>query len=258
MLDKVSLEQVNTDFDASVSMADFAFEFSYPLELTTGRFTALMKLSSGDVINTSSIRQTVREQVIRHSTESAQPKNKLNNLEWPAPWQGFEALVLEGKCSIDNIDHKQGSYIRIPDLANNHLIATSDCILYVKLNQFLPGDTGTRVIDTTAYDKWLPGPVDGIEIRPLHVFDTESIMLLRWQHAAEFRPKLNPRGEEILVINGLLQNRDHLYRQYSWIRNPIEDWRKWHGNTGTVAYYKSGHFPDDPARLNPPDPHANE
>ena len=77
------------------------------------------------------------------------------------------------------------------------------------------------------------------------MFDTESIMLLKWQHAAEFRPALNPRGEEILVVNGLLQNRDHLYRQYSWIRNPIEDWRKWHGNTGTLIYYKSGHFPSN-------------
>jgi len=140
-------------------------------------------------------------------------------------WQGLEILILEGSCD-----------------------AASDCILFIKFNQFLPGDKGDRCIDTRIADKWLPGPVDGIQIRPLHVFDTESIMLLKWQHAAEFKPGLNPRGEEIMVVNGLLQNRDQLYRQYSWIRKPVEDWCRWHGNTGTLIYYKNGHFPEDSDR----------
>ncbi len=254
MLCKSGLALVNEDFDASVSMADFAFEFIYPLELTNERLTTLMKLSSGDAFNTNSIRSTIHKQVLRVPADNlAQTQSQLTQwqpTQWqPTQWQGLEALVLEGECHIETNTYQQGSYIRIPDLDDKQLTAISDCILFVKLNQFLSGDTGTRAIDTRIADRWLPGPVDGIEIRPLHVFDTESIMLLRWQHAAEFRPNINPRGEEILVINGLLQNRDHLYRQYSWIRNPIEDWRKWHGNTGTVAYYKSGHFPDDPTRL---------
>ena len=231
------LELVNQDYNASVNMTEFAFDIIYPLELAPERLTALMKLPAAKVIHTNSLPTSQK-----FSGEKSAEK-------YPSHWRGIEALVLEGECSIDGDTHKQGCYIRIPDLENQQLTAVTDCILFIKLNQFLHGDTGVRAIDTKIPDKWLPGPVDGIEIRPLHVFDTESIMLLRWQHAAEFRPKLNPRGEEILVINGLLQNRDHLYRQYSWIRNPIEDWRKWHGNTGTLAYYKSGHFPDDPARL---------
>lgn len=232
-------ELINEDFNTSVSMTEFTFETVYPLELTPERFTGLMKLSKTEVFHTRSIYNNLQQQA--GSDELAiEPAYR--------QWRGFEVFVLEGTCSNAGKTYTQGSYFRIPEPEDNNLTAVNDCILFVKLNQFLDGDTGTRHIETRTPDEWLPGPVEGIEIRPLHVFDTESIMLLRWHHAAEFRPNLNPRGEEILVINGLLQNRDHLYRQYSWIRNPIEDWRKWHGNTGTLAYYKSGHFPDDPAR----------
>ena len=233
------LELVNENFNTSVSMTEFAFETVYPLELTPERFTGLIKLSKAEVFDT---RLMYRNLPHRAGTDTRTTTPDLSK------WRGIEVFVLEGACSNCDKTHTQGSYFRIPEPDDNSLTAVNDCILFIKLNQFLQGDTGNRRIETRAPEEWLPGPVDGIEIRPLHVFATESIMLLRWYHAAEFRPKLNPRGEEILVINGLLQNRDHLYRQYSWIRNPIEDWRKWHGNTGTLVYYKSGHFPDDPTR----------
>jgi len=247
------VDPVNQDFNASVSMTGFALENAYPLELTADRFTALMKLPAGATLSTSSIPDNFQNSVqvkainakaVKDNTKSEKSSNSLLLNKW----QGIEILILEGSCSVDACTYTQGDYIRIPMPEYQTLTAEIDCIFFIKYNQFLSGDTNIRTIDTRTPEKWLPGPVDGIEIRPLHVFDTESIMLLRWQHAAEFRPNLNPRGEEILVVNGLLQNRDHLYRQYSWIRNPIEDWRKWHGNTGTLIYYKSGHFPDDPIR----------
>lgn len=240
------LDFINDNFKESVNAIGLEAESIYPLELTADRFTALIKLSAAEVLHTKTLHQNLFKQIDKHNT-ATQPLSYENTFD---KWLGVEAFVLQGECRIDEETYNQGSYIRLPVLQQNCLTAKTDCILFIKLNQFLHGDTGIRTINTTTPGKWLPGPVDGIEIRPLHVFDTESIMLLRWQHAAEFRPKLNPRGEEILVISGLLQNRDHLYKQYSWIRNPIEDWRKWHGNTGTLIYYKSGHFPDDPTRVN--------
>ncbi len=235
---------VNEDFNASVSMTDYSLQALYPVEHTADRFTALGKLPVGETLGTRDIQQ----QPYKLEYQQANSVCQQSDIALPDLWRGLELLIIEGEIDLDKQRHGQGSYIRLPANQDGHLTATSDCVFFIKLNQFLKDDNGLRIIDTQAADKWLPGPVDGIEIRPLHVFDTESIMLLRWHHAAEFKPRLNPRGEEILVINGLLQTRDHLYRQYSWIRNPIEDWRKWHGNTGTLAYYKSGHFPDDPAR----------
>ena len=244
----VNTEPVNQDFTESVSLTGFALENAYPLELTADRFTALMQLPAGAALSTHSIPENFQNSVQIKANTTKVDKQKLRGKLVLNKWQGIEILILEGSCSVDACNYQQGDYIRLPEPEYQTLTAVIDCIFFIKYNQFLSGDTRIRTIETRAPDKWLPGPVDGIEIRPLHVFDTESIMLLRWQHAAEFRPNLNPRGEEILVVNGLLQNRDHLYRQYSWIRNPIEDWRKWHGNTGTLIYYKSGHFPDDPIR----------
>jgi len=213
-------DAINNNFHASVKMTEFETQSFYPLELMENRVTALMNLKPDD--NFEDIAE-----ITSHGND-------------------IELLLLKGQISCNGVVYDRGGYLRLPTTTDIRL--DTDCTLFIKYNQFLKGDDGERSIDTQLADKWLPGPVDGIEIRPLHVFDTESIMLLRWYHTAEFRPKLNPRGEEILVIDGLLQNRDHIYRPHNWIRNPIEDWRRWHGNSGTIIYYKSGHFPDDPIR----------
>ena len=158
------------------------------------------------------------------------------------PATGGEIFILSGNCRSGETLFSEGQYLRLPTAAT--LQSTSDdCLLFVKYHQFLSTDNGERIIDYTDSNKWLPGPAPGINIRPLHVFDTESIMLLRWKNADEFRPNLDPQGEEILVIRGLLQHRDNLYKPYSWIRNPVEEWRSWHGSSDTLIYYKSGHFP---------------
>ncbi len=154
---------------------------------------------------------------------------------------GLEILVIDGGCSDGHAEFLTGSYMRFPH--KRKISSDQGCILFVKYNQFQPGDDGERNIDTKDPQGWLPGPVEGISIRPLHVYNTESIMLLRWQRACEFRPKLDPQGEEILVVSGLLQNKNHLHKSFSWLRNPVEDWLDWHGGSNTLLYYKSGHFP---------------
>lgn len=153
----------------------------------------------------------------------------------------IEALVLTGACNNKQAVYERGSYLRFPVAVD--LQSKDGCLLFVKQNQFLDGDDGQRHISIFDEQNWMPGPTEDMLIKPLHVFGSESIMVLRWKHASEFRPNLNPNGEEILVLDGLLQNRDHLYRPLSWIRNPVPDWRDWHGSTDTYLYYKSGHFP---------------
>lgn len=225
---------INDDFSQSVSVTDFAMQRIFPLELTTTRFTALMKLPKHASLDSTQLVSDITEPL------------ELDKGFLTSKWHGLELFILEGHCEWNTEQLSGGGYLRIPPGTDYKISAITDGILLVRYNQFLTDDDGLRNIDTKIRDAWLPGPVDGTLIRPLHVFDTESIMLLWWKHAAEFRPNINPRGEEILVLNGLLQNREHLYRQFSWVRHPIEEWRKWHGNTGTLIYYKSGHFPVDP------------
>ena len=107
------LELVNQDYNASVNMTEFAFDIIYPLELAPERLTALMKLPAAKVIHTNSLPTSQK-----FSGEKSAEK-------YPSHWRGIEALVLEGECSIDGDTHKQGCYIRIPDLENQQLTAVT-------------------------------------------------------------------------------------------------------------------------------------
>lgn len=154
---------------------------------------------------------------------------------------GSEILVLQGDCYNDQQHFSHGHYLRFFD---SEMLTTRDgCVVFEKSSQYQEGDKSNRVIDTNAGHLWLPGPVDGITICPLHVFRSESIMLLRWHETCEFKPRLDPQGEEILVVAGRLLNGNSTFKPYTWLRNPIEEWRRWRGSAGTLLYYKSGHFP---------------
>jgi hypothetical protein len=192
--------EVNKDFTASVAhtIAPEKLTACTVLEHlhAPARRTVLYRLSAGESINTSDT--------------------------------GSEIVVLEGDCHSAKQHFGEGYYLRFSN--GEQLTTNRGCVLFEKSDQYLEGDSGNRVIDTHASHLWLPGPVDGISICPLHVFDSESIMLLKWEDTTEFKPRLDPQGEELLVINGLLKTGDSSFKPYSWIRNPV--------------YYKSGHFPN--------------
>jgi len=77
---------------------------------------------------------------------------------------------------------------------------------------------------------------------PLHMHNGANSMLVRWLAPVTFRPKLDPLGEEVLVINGTLADELGNYPAGSWIRNPVASWQAWGGLAGTVIYYKNGHL----------------
>ncbi len=210
---KYLMADVNNNFSVSVVVETDPQELQSRVLLESlrspRRITALHRLSSGETFTTSA--------------------------------NGSELLIVEGECHHDDQYLSSGHYLRIHQ--STTISTDSGCIMFEKTDQYLQGDTGKRIIDTTTPRQWLPGPVDGVTICPLHVYDSESIMLLKWNRACEFRPNLDPQGEELLVLSGLLQNRDQLYKPLTWLRNPVEDWHSWHGASDTLVYYKSGHFP---------------
>ncbi len=119
---------------------------------------------------------------------------------------------------------------------------TEGCLLYVSAGQLVNSDKEKRRIDTSDQSRWLPGPVDGTEVMPLHMHKGSNAMLIRWLEDASFKPRLDPLGEEVLVLEGELYDTDGRYEQHSWIRNPVSHWQNWHGKQGTLVYYKNGHF----------------
>jgi len=116
-------------------------------------------------------------------------------------------------------------------------------LLYLAAGQMLTSDSEQRRIDTHEDSRWLPGPTEGTEVLALHGHGTGNVMLIRWSEMASFKPGLDPMGEEVLVLKGMLRDVYGEYPAGSWIRNPVETWQSWGANAGTVVYYKNGHFP---------------
>ncbi len=181
----------------------------------------------------------------------------------------LEILVQHGELESSMGVYPAGLYLRLPLTGDHHLQAltfrcsdvpgngpfeppndmSDNCaLLYVAAGQMLTSDTEQRRIDTNDDSRWLPGPTEGTDVLPLHGHGTGNSMLIRWNRRVEIKPRLDPTGEEILVLSGTLQDALGQYPAGSWIRNPVEAWQNWGAVPGTVVYYKNGHFasPDDP------------
>ncbi len=155
-----------------------------------------------------------------------------------------EFLVLNGEVADIEGSYPAGTYVRNPD-SSTYAHSEFGCSLFVKLSQIHEDDQQTRIIDTHRENRWLPGPEEGTEIYPLHMWDAESMFLIRWGGPASVKPSINPHGEELFVIQGELKDRTGSYPQGSWIRNPAESWQSWQADSGTLIYYKHGHFPEN-------------
>jgi hypothetical protein len=165
-------------------------------------------------------------------------------------WQKLEALVLNQTLGIANVATTAGHYVRLPALEHPLSLRQSRAgwplaaDLYVALGggHFPKADEEPRSIDTHIEAGWLPGPAEGIEVLPLHGHGSVNAMLIRWTADTAFQPQLDPKGEEILVLDGTLADERGRYKAGTWIRNPEISWQHWSGVKDTVVFYKSGHF----------------
>ncbi len=161
--------------------------------------------------------------------------------------RGLELFVRRGSVTIDGERLGPGTYMRFPPESERvpSLVLDADTLLALSAGHILHSDTETRIIDTRADDEWLTGPVEGVEILPLHGHGTGNIMLVRWLATAAFHPNLDPAGEEVFVLAGELHDSAGTYGTDGWVRNPVPAWQSWAGTPGTLIWYKSGHFPSD-------------
>ena len=166
----------------------------------------------------------------------------------------LELLVQRGEIVSSVGAYPAGLYLRLPVNGEENLQALTLCctandeaaiepaLVYVAAGQMLTSDTEQRRIDTTDNSRWLPGPVEDTEVLPLHGHGSGNVMLIRWNQAVTFKPKLDPMGEEVLVLQGSLSDAAGHYPAGSWIRNPVTAWQSWSATQGTVVYYKNGHL----------------
>jgi len=144
----------------------------------------------------------------------------------------LEILIQQGSLSSPTAEYANHGYFRLPSLkrenARNQSFQRADVIksdepavLYAAIGQMRQTDTQWRNIDTDDEDNWFPGPVDGTDVLPLHGHGSGNVMLVRWNETAAFKTRIDPSGEELLVLAGAVYDAQGYYPEGSWIRNPI-------------------------------------
>lgn len=171
----------------------------------------------------------------------------------PGNLENLEILVQRGAFNSILGALGEGMYLRIPasrapslhpqsiaQEAGQH--RKSSALLYLSSGHMLESDTEPRCINTDESSRWLPGPIEQTEVLPLHGHGSANVMLIRWTGTVAFKSRIDPRGEEVLVLQGALYDANGCYPAGSWIRNPIVAWQSWGAKAGTIIYYKNGHF----------------
>jgi anti-sigma factor ChrR (cupin superfamily) len=155
---------------------------------------------------------------------------------------GEEFLVLDGVFSDEHGDFGPGSYIRNPVGSKHRPFSTDGCTIFVKLWQ-MDADDQTWVRTDTKTTEWYPGLVPGLEVMPLHSYETENVALVRWQAGCRFTPHIHPGGEEILVLDGTFEDDRGQYPVGTWLRNPAGSEHTPFTEQGCTIFVKTGHLP---------------
>ncbi len=156
---------------------------------------------------------------------------------------GEEILVLEGVFSDEAGDHPAGTYLRNPPGSAHAPFSREGCLLFVKLRQFAPDDTGSVRIDTRDRSLWQSGGAPGLTILQLHSHGGVRTLLLRSAPHTWFDTHSHPGGEELLVLEGVLHDDLGCYPRHSWVRSPRWSRHAPHtGDEGALSYIKLGHL----------------
>jgi len=149
--------------------------------------------------------------------------------------------VLEGVFSDEYGDYPAGSYLRHPPGSRHKPFSRDGCVIFVKLDQFVPRDTEALRIDTRR-SEWLPGE-GRTEVMPLHDFESESVVLIKWPANSRADPHRHFGGEEFFVLSGTLFDEWGSYAAGTWVRNPHDSEHSPYTLEETVIWMKSGHLP---------------
>lgn len=156
--------------------------------------------------------------------------------------QGEEIYVLEGVFSDENGDYPKGSYIRNPPGSRHKPFSKEGCTLFVKLEQFKPGDTH-QVVLRPEEQHWQAG-IGNLKVLPLHAYQGESTALVFWPANEVFQMHSHWGGEEIVVIKGRFIDEYGDYPAGSWIRSPHMSKHHPRVEEETLILVKVGHISD--------------
>lgn len=121
---------------------------------------------------------------------------------------GEEFLVIEGVFEDENGSYPAGTYVRNPPGSGHTPGASEGCMIFVRLRQFHADDRQQIVTEVNAQGDQL-------------LFENSHEKVWIQSVQASSRTEIfNPRGLEILVLDGTLLGEDFLLQPLGWMRLP--------------------------------------
>jgi len=153
---------------------------------------------------------------------------------------GEEIYVIDGVFSDEHGDYPAGTYLRNPPGSAHSPFTEQGCTLFVKLDQFKPGDS-SRVVLRPEDQSWGPG-LGNLRVCPLHSFEGDNTALVYWPKNEVFQKHTHYGGEEIVVLKGRFIDEHGEYPEGSWIRSPHMSVHFPYVKEATLILVKVGHL----------------
>ena len=154
---------------------------------------------------------------------------------------GEEFLVLDGTFSDERDDFPKGTYVRNPPGSSHAPHSSGGTTIFVKLQQFQPGDTATVTLETNGLP-WQPGTEQGESIISLHDFASEQVSLVRLDPGTRLGARAHAGGEEVFVIAGAFADEHGEYPKGTWLRTPPGASSSPFSDPGATLFVKRGHL----------------
>jgi anti-sigma factor ChrR (cupin superfamily) len=157
---------------------------------------------------------------------------------------GEEFLVLDGVFSDKLGDYPAGAYVRNPPGSDHAPWTHQGCVIFVKLRQMADGESA-RVVVTAEDRVWQPLDAQGARRALLHACPQarEVVALEEFPPGYEGAAESCPGGEELLVLDGTLEDEHGRYAAGTWLRNPAGFRRRYRSAGGARCWVKRGHLP---------------
>ena len=151
---------------------------------------------------------------------------------------GEEFLVLEGVFQDERGDYPAGSYVRNPPASAHAPGSAPGCTIFVKLWQFRRDDLQSVVC--RAGEARAASPEHG-QVSSSLLFDDahEQVRVDTWSEGQPLHLP-NPRGLEVLVLEGSFRQDGEVFSRWSWLRLPAgQDLQANTGEHGVQIWLKS-------------------
>lgn len=133
---------------------------------------------------------------------------------------GEEIFVLEGVFSDDQGDYPAGTFLLNPPGSHHAPRSAAGCVIFVKLCQYSGAGRERIVVDSQRLD-WRPAGARGVASRTLYANPSfpERVTVEKFDPGARRPRHSHPRGEEIFVMIGAIEDEEGSYPRGAWVRN---------------------------------------